>query len=443
MSLDTTKTITSVTYNGIDIPLAGGGPSGSGQYTVTFLDYNGDIISQAKGNAGDHITLPANPSHTGLTFTGWLSPIEDYDQISGQGYITVPNADLAVGALYSGDTKIDIELPLIGTLQEFYLGFGEHVPETIDWGDGSTSTGSQINTTTYHSYDTTVSNKFTITISSSTSYQFSKCMGCITGLFIGNNVTSLGTFDSMSYTAYTIGAQQLHLKGMEIMAGLGVEASYGFDRSSLQTAIIPYAALSSPSHDVLSRCNILEYLIVERQISLTTLTMWIGSGSVGYNTPRSAAFVVPGATASIPSSSGSGDMGFGIWDYSATSVGSLSSNSMPSTAFKIKFPGSIQSIVGGINYGPAYGLGLLDFSALTSMPSFTNGDRYGTTVTTVIYISSDSYNPDYLDPMLLVVVPDSLYNSFNDTTNHPEWANLIGHFIRKSDYDALFMQVIM
>ena len=41
------------------------------KYTVQFLDYNGSIISSVEVLAGNKVIAPTNPSRTGYTFTGW------------------------------------------------------------------------------------------------------------------------------------------------------------------------------------------------------------------------------------------------------------------------------------------------------------------------------------------------------------------------------------
>ena len=70
-------------------------------YTITFVDYDGTVITEVKISKGEQIKLPNNPIRTGYTFIGWDN---DFNFIE---------SDLVVRALYSQN------------IQEIYVGPNE------------------------------------------------------------------------------------------------------------------------------------------------------------------------------------------------------------------------------------------------------------------------------------------------------------------------------
>ena len=69
--------------------------------TVTFLDYDGTVLSTVTGESGESITLPASPTREGYTFSGWY-----YDDTGNSFNGDIPSdrtTDFSVKAEYSGN----------------------------------------------------------------------------------------------------------------------------------------------------------------------------------------------------------------------------------------------------------------------------------------------------------------------------------------------------
>lgn len=128
----------------------GGGAPGVGDYTVTVYDYDGTVLLEKKGNAGDTITLPTAPTHDRLTFQEWSSS----SALNSDGQsVTIANSDIAIGATYtttSGNTEIDIVLTKTTSLT---LTFQNLTGMTsINWGDGTTNSELSHTYTNYGNY---------------------------------------------------------------------------------------------------------------------------------------------------------------------------------------------------------------------------------------------------------------------------------------------------
>ena len=124
-------------------------------YLCRVVDWEGTILKEEWLPSGATFTMPADPTYEGLVFDGWSSPVDIVDNA-----VVVEDMDIIIGAIYhtaSGLTEIDIELTK-GT------GLSVTIPiqnaTSVDWGDGSTNTGS---THTYANYG-----KYTIKINGST-----------------------------------------------------------------------------------------------------------------------------------------------------------------------------------------------------------------------------------------------------------------------------------
>lgn len=64
------------------------------QYTVTFLDYNGNVLKEQLVGCGDDATAPVirTADHPGLTFTGWVG---DYSAVRANTHVYASYAELA------------------------------------------------------------------------------------------------------------------------------------------------------------------------------------------------------------------------------------------------------------------------------------------------------------------------------------------------------------
>lgn len=165
----------------------------SGNFWIKVVDYDGTVLLEKTGNAGDTITLPTPPTHDRLTFQEWSCSQEIVDNT-----VTFVDNNILVGATYittSGATEFDITLNkatyLTVTLKN--LTGMTH----INWGDGTTNSTL---THTYASYGT-----YTISVNGVTSfgeYIFSQSSSSVnyycTAIRFGSTVTSIGE-DSFKY----------------------------------------------------------------------------------------------------------------------------------------------------------------------------------------------------------------------------------------------------
>ena len=126
---------------------------GSGEFLVQVIDYDGTVLKSEKLDTGATFTLPSQPSHTGLVFQSWSSPVTITNNT-----VTVTNSDITIGATYttaSGLSEFDITLTT-GTGLSVTL----NMDGTKDWGDGTSDTS------TIHTYVST--GDYTITCDGST-----------------------------------------------------------------------------------------------------------------------------------------------------------------------------------------------------------------------------------------------------------------------------------
>ena len=83
------------------------------QYTVTFVDWNGDVLNTQTANFGTAITKPADPTREGYTFKGWDKEIP----------ATMPAGNLTITATYT-----------INQYTVTWVIDGVSTPETVDFG---------------------------------------------------------------------------------------------------------------------------------------------------------------------------------------------------------------------------------------------------------------------------------------------------------------------
>ena len=138
--------------------------------TVHFIDYDGTIVYEyttAEINAMS--SLPANPTHTGLTAQGWNWTLAE---IKAQ-LLDNPDMPVVVGQIYitsDGTTQIDITLDNPNYLSP-YLFLAIKGTVSIDWGDNTTPdivTGTDIGSTKSvpHIYASTGSYTIKISVTS-------------------------------------------------------------------------------------------------------------------------------------------------------------------------------------------------------------------------------------------------------------------------------------
>lgn len=233
------------------------------QPTVRVIDYDGTILKSEKVAPGDTFTLPEAPSHSGLTFHSWSSPITITN-----GTVVGQSSDLTIGATYSvsdmtpasGLCEFDITLNSLTGLTATL-----NMDGTKDWGDGTS------NTETSHTYSqagnyTITCNGTTITASSSS------------GLFGQNNqgnyyvtaarfasVTSIPNFAC----AYCSSLKEITLPNSVTSIGNGAFRNCGF-----RTIIIPNDV--TMGQQVFNNCSSLSSIVLANGVK-------IGSASQLFN----------------------------------------------------------------------------------------------------------------------------------------------------------------
>lgn len=122
-------------YGNVEIIGSGGGDTDD-KFEVTVLDYDGTILDQVKLDDGATYTLPAAPTHTGLTFIDWSC-----SETITNNTITINGNDVMIGANYtttSGVSEFDIEVTATSLSIYGYAFNGD----TFNWGDGTSDTAS-------------------------------------------------------------------------------------------------------------------------------------------------------------------------------------------------------------------------------------------------------------------------------------------------------------
>ena len=195
---------------------------------VNFYDYDGTLVkSYTKQEFLLLNTMPANPTHEGLTSQGWNWSLAD-----AKAYVTSYGV-LDVGQMYitsDGKTRIYVHMEEGRLNPELNLSFAETGSFTVDWGDGTTPDTVSGNANTFgtiaHTYATsgdyivavTVnSGKLSIIGANSYTVLFKKTnktneenrvySSCIKEIKLGNGVTSIGNCafqNCLSLTSITI-----------------------------------------------------------------------------------------------------------------------------------------------------------------------------------------------------------------------------------------------
>lgn len=172
---------------------AGGGSDDSTEkYLVRVIDYDGTVLEEKRSTEGDVFSLPDPPTHNGLVFDGWSSPVDIADNA-----ITVPKGDITIGPMYhtaSGATEIDIVLTKVTGLTFAFVSSKLTGMTSINWGDGTSGT---ILNHTYSSYG-----KYTIKIYGMTAIAAGSTSGgivaspnhTITVIRFGSTVKSIGNY---------------------------------------------------------------------------------------------------------------------------------------------------------------------------------------------------------------------------------------------------------
>ena len=398
MAIDTTKTITKVTYEGIEIPLGGssGGDSG-GQYLVQVIDYDGTVLKSDHLDTGATFELPEAPTnHPKLVFQEWSSPVTITDNT-----ITVGNRDITIGATYktaSGLTEIDIVLTKATGLEVVCNMVGNK-----NWGDGTTDSATTHTYTDYGSYTITCDGTSIPNGSSSSSGMFGASISnynyyCV-DVRVGELVTSIGT-RAFEY-CYS-------LASITIPSGVTSIRNYAFqDCNSLASITIPSGVTNIRDH-MFENCNSLASITIPSGVTsignnvfeqcyfLKSITIPSGVNIISYSVLRSCYFLT---AITIPSGVTS------IQNYAFQNCNSLAS---------ITIPSGVTSI-GSAAFSSCYNVRKYDFTSATNIPTLSSTNVFAS-----------------INDICKIYVPDALYDDWIVATN---WATYADYIYKASEME--------
>ena len=234
----------------IDIQVQG--EDSGGQYLVRVIDYDGTVLKQDHLDGGATFKLPKNPSHAGLVFDGWSSPVT-----ISNGVVTVGNSDITIGAMYhtaSGLSEFDISGALTVTL---------NMDGTKNWGDGTSDTSTTHTYASAGDYTITCNGSTMTTSSSSGLFGQNSNTPCpyVKDVRLGSNVTSIGEY-AFQY-CYS-------LTSTMIPEGVTSIDTYAFASCYSLTSITIPSSVTSIDSSVFGNCS-----------SLTSITIPEGVISIG------------------------------------------------------------------------------------------------------------------------------------------------------------------
>ena len=368
--------------------IPGGGPTPEATLKdVNFYDYEGTrLYSYTQSEFAQLQSMPANPSHEGLTAQGWNWTLSD-----AQTYVA-EYKELDIGQQYKTDD--DTIRYYVRYVDDIYKEISFKILSTenttINWGDNTTSTiPANIETTSTHTYSSVGEYKIVI------STEGTLTVG--TGFLPNNRDKSKVYKIELSDTATYSDVSQLI-----------------YDYDSLETIIIPYK--STP----IITSNKTYMLAYSR--SLKHLTIPSGSSAIPEYLLETADQL---KTISLPKIT-SGSIGNCAFSHCSKliritlpemkQIGSSSSVfQYCSSLNRIMIPSSYYALNSNsfANFRYCY---LFDFTHHESVPTLRSTNVFGN-----IYV-------DYK-----IVVPDSLYNTWI-TTNNWNNSNIVSHIISKTNY---------
>ena len=300
---------------------AEGGESTSGEYLVKVIDYDGTILKSARLDSGAIFTLPDTPSHSGLVFEEWSSPVD-----INNNTVTVDNNDIIIGAVYhteSGKSEFDIELTKATGLDVTLNLDGER-----DWGDGTIDS---LQTHTYSNYG---------------------------GYTIKANTTEITT-EIFGQSSTVPNYYCVSIRGAANITNISNDAfEYCY---SLKTAIVPNGIYSMPRF---SDCYSLETIIIPKSVIIVQ--------DIDYCYSLKD-IVIPNSVTYICSFTGCYSLETLIIPNSVTSLNESAYSTFSScySLKDIKIPSNITSL-GNSAFSRCYGIITYDFSQCTSIPTLAS-----------------------------------------------------------------------
>ena len=336
---------------------------------INFYDYDGTLVDSYSTEEFLQLsTMPANPSHDGLTAQGWNYTLPDAKEYASE------YGKLNIGQMYitnDGKTRLHINLE-DGRLKPC-LGLGINGSVIVDWGDNSqtdTMTGSSLSTAVYQEHEYSVPGEYTISITATGEIAF---LGDSNG---SSQLLTKADGDANTNTVYLNSIRSIEV-GSNI---LSIDNSAFQNCHSLTSITIPNN-VTSIGNSAFNYCCSLTSITIPSNVtsignsafqacySLTSITIPNNVTSIG-NSAFSYCCSLTSIT--IPSNVTSiGDSAFN-YCYSLTSI-TIPNNvtSIGDYAFSycrsltsITIPNNVTSI-GGYAFRNCFGLGFIKFESST------------------------------------------------------------------------------
>ena len=248
----TTEDVTNYASVSIDVNVSGGGATEPPLKDVTFVDYDGTIVySYTKAEFLALNSMPANPSHTGLTAQGWNWTLSD-----AKAYVTNYHT-LCIGQNYTtsdGKTRIYYSVNDYTYGAEFCICLYTSVKNgvTIDWGDEN-STVTDANADTFKAYTHTYASKgnYVVTITATSGTYKLGYNGANKQVF--SNESNLHRIAALGVTAIEIG------NNVDTVYRNGFSDAKSLETISIPTTLTNYG--SGTNGYVFSYCEALKCIV--------------------------------------------------------------------------------------------------------------------------------------------------------------------------------------
>lgn len=397
-TLSTAETITSLNsdtnWNGVYVfknkvvdvaEYAEVGGETTGAYTVKVIDYDGTVLLEEKGNAGDVIELPTAPTHDRLVFQEWSASVA-----VSNNKVTITDNDIIVGAVYtttSGKNEFDITLTKVTGLSVTLNMNG-----TKDWGDGTSDTETIHTYTLYGDY-TILCDGTAMTTSDSS------------GLFGQSNVLNYYCTFARIATKINIGKFAFHncysLKNVTISNDALNIGEYVFKACRVLMTIVVPTSVTSIGIGAFALCSSLTQVIIPNnvtEINISTFATCLCLTSV----------ILPNSVTSIGKYAFSSCYSLKniIIPNSVTNIGSQVFIDC-AVLTNIVVPNNVTKINAAM-FVRCYALMRCDFSQHTAVPTLANTDAFST-----------------INAICRIIVPDSLYDEWIAASNWSTYADYI------------------
>lgn len=370
--------------------ISGGTPTVLEPKGVDFYDYDGTLLyTYTTAEAQQLSSLPALPSHAGLTCQGWNWTLANIKSHGG---------DVVVGANYvtsDGATRIDIEISSLDD-KKMYLYFANSsssYPTQIDWGDGSSVQNASSTSVTEYSHTYSAIGTYTIKLTASggsTKVSTKSSSASSTSLFgngashyypSGNKVRAIYIGSNLTANSYAF--QESCVEKISFNGNWTSVKSYLVRNSPYLKAIILPSGVTSIPSSFCTGCSKLEVLSTPK--ALQTMGTTCSSAC-----PSLKKFVAPS----------------NLYSLDGTALASCKGLK------RIDFKGNVTAI-GATAFNICTGLSRITFLKNTSVPTLSNVNAFNNL--------PDTYK---------IVIPDNLYSSWTGASN---WSSISSHIVKESE----------